>query len=216
MTNLTAKQIKGLTNMCPWAQRGSLGARINALETSSPVYLSGVTMTGFSTMVYETAPVLGTATYLHTAIILTGATQTITVFAHQPDVPRLLVVSGNQATMNGSVVITGTDFSGAVLTQTLTLNNGTSVPTTKAFASVTSVVVPALAQPGDTVTIGVINKIGFPIAVPYSYLFFDGLFGGSHDAGTGTFAATVNGSYYAPAGSLDGTTKVDLYFAAPE
>jgi hypothetical protein len=197
------------------AQDASLGTRVDALEYGGAAILSGVTLTGYSTMMYETLPLLGTATYIHTAITLTGVTQTITTFAHQPDVPRLLVISGNQATMNGSVVITGTDFSGAVLTQTLTLNDGTPVPTTKAFASVTSVVVPALAQPGDTITIGTIDKIGFPIAVPYSYLFADGLFNGAHDAGTGTFAATVYGSFYAPAGTLDGLKKLDLYFMAP-
>jgi len=216
MTDLTAKQITGLNNMCPWAQRGTLGARINALETSSPVYLSGVTMTGFSTMMYETAPVLGTATYILTAVTLTASTQLITTFAHQPDVPRLLVISGNQASEVHDVVITGTDFAGAILAQTLTINETTPVPGTKAFASVTSILFPVKTNPGDTVTVGVIDKIGFPIAVPYSYLFFDGLYAGAHDAGTGTFAATVAGSYYAPAGALNGTAKVDLYFAAPE
>ena len=217
MTNLTAKQITGLNNMCPWAQRGTLGARINGLETSSPVYLSGVTMTGFSTMIYETAPVLGTATYIKTAVTLGAATQLITTFAHQPDVPRFLVICGSQASEVKDVVITGTNFAGVTITDTLTINEATPVPGTKVFASVTSILYPTKTNvSGDTVTVGVLDIIGFPIAIPYSYLVFDGLFGGVDDAGSVTAAATVQGSYYTPAGTLDGTTKLDLYFAAPE
>jgi len=215
MANLTAKQINDLNRMNVNATRGSLGSRINALETSSPVYLSGVTLTGYSTAMYETTPVLGTATYIHTAVALTGVTQTITTFTHQPDVPRLLVISGNALNEAGNVVITGKDFAGVTIIDTIALNAATPVPGVKVFASVTSIVFPALTNPGDTVTVGVLNKIGFPIAVPYSYLFIDGLLSGAHDAGSLTAAVTVGGSYYTPAGALDGIKKLDLYFESP-
>jgi hypothetical protein len=215
MTRLTATQRNGLTNMNRKAQDGTLGTRVDALEYGGAAILSGVTLTGASTMMYETAPIIGTDVYILTAVTLGAATQTITTFAHQPDFPRVLTIKGSQATLATNVAITGTDFADATITDTIQLNDANSVSGTKAFKTVTSILFPIKTNgSGDTVSIGVADKIGFPIAIPYSYLFFEALFYGTHDAGSLSAAATVAGSYFTVAGTLNGTKKLDLYFAS--
>lgn len=72
-----------------------------------------------------------------------GATaQTITTGLTDPAVPRGLSVVGNVSGVAGNVVITGTNYKGEVITETLALNAATPRLGAKAFRSVTSVVLP--------------------------------------------------------------------------
>ena len=57
-------------------------------------------------------------------------------FLAQPDVPRNLIATFNAST-SGSIKITGTDISGAAITENLTISSASSAASTKAFKTVT-------------------------------------------------------------------------------
>jgi hypothetical protein len=59
-----------------------------------------------------------------------------TTFLAQPDVPRNLIATFNAST-SGSIKITGTDISGAAITENLTISSASSAASTKAFKTVT-------------------------------------------------------------------------------
>jgi hypothetical protein len=93
--------------------------------------------------------------------------QTITVFAAQPDVPRTVRIvaakSGGTAVGDGAflaansrvVLVTGTNAAGQVISETIPLNDTTAVNGVKAFATITSVVLPdQVNASGDQVSIG--------------------------------------------------------------
>lgn len=61
-----------------------------------------------------------------------------TVFLAQPDVPRNIIATFNAST-SGSIKITGTDISGAAITENLTISSATTGASTKAFKTVTLV-----------------------------------------------------------------------------
>jgi hypothetical protein len=88
------------------------------------------------------------------------AVQEITTGITHPDYPRCLRIVGNVAGIAGNVVITGKNYSGLTITETLALNGTTVVNGAKAFRAVTKVVlpaqshVPAKQQESITVTAG--------------------------------------------------------------
>jgi hypothetical protein len=94
--------------------------------------------------------------------VLTALVQTITVGITNPDVVRNVVIKGAAATCAGNVVVTGTDYAGAVLNETIALSGVAVVVGVKAFATVTQIVLPVLAGAGDGVSVGVGSKLGLP------------------------------------------------------
>lgn len=87
--------------------------------------------------------------------------------AAQPDVPRNITVSHtavDAADTLGTIVITGTDIAGKVITETLTPSSGTIVSGAKAFKTVTSVegVGWVINGGNDTITVGVGGRIALP------------------------------------------------------
>jgi hypothetical protein len=70
-------------------------------------------------------------------------------------------LTGGTKKTGGNLVISGTDIEGNAITDTLALNGTTSVNGTKAFATVTSIAVPA-GDPNDTVAVGTTNALGIP------------------------------------------------------
>lgn len=105
---------------------------------------------------YWTNPAAASAALLLSAQSL-AAGGTISAFLAQPDFPRnLQVVASGAAT--GNVVVTGTNIRGAVITETLALNGATPVIGNKAFATVTSVVLPTVAA--TTINLGTGVKLG--------------------------------------------------------
>jgi len=108
------------------------------------------------------------ATGIHSGIALTSATQTITAAFTNPSVPRAMSITGNQAGVTGNVVITGTNFANAVITETLAANGATEVDGAKAFKTITQVVVPVLVGAGDSISIGFTEKIGIPYLLPHN------------------------------------------------
>jgi hypothetical protein len=92
-------------------------------------------------------------------------TKVVADFLVQPDFPRALSITGNQ-TQAKSVVITGTDIRGKVITDTIVLNNTDTVIGIKAFKTITSILFPSRTAGGDTVTVGFSDKLGLEM-IPF-------------------------------------------------
>lgn len=111
---------------------------------------------------------LGTAAMAHAAVTDNGAPQTITTGITQPTSPRNVTATagGTNTDIKAiQVVITGTNAEGAVITETLpafTVDTAGIVTGSKAFASITSITIPAHDGTGATTAIGYGAKIGLP------------------------------------------------------
>lgn len=111
-------------------------------------------------------------TAVHAAIPLTNATQQITTGITNPAVPRSIIVKGNQAGVAGNVVIHGTNYADAVITETIALNGATAVEGNKAFKAVTQIDLPVEVNAGtDTVSIGRGEKLGLPYKLAHNTVF---------------------------------------------
>lgn len=207
---LTAKKIRDLNRM----NMASLNAGgIGSILVGDLALPDAGTLEAVQIIRYNSAPVLGTATRTHAAVALTASPQTITTAITNPDVPRIVTVKGNASGIAGDVVITGTDFNDDALTETIALNGATEVLGTKAFKTVTSIALPVETNAGtDTVSVGVGNKVGLPLAMPNASNVIAKTFNGAVDAGTVTANAVMALSLYAPAGTLDGTKVLALTF----
>lgn len=217
MTRLTSTQIAGLNKMCPWAQRGTVGTRIDNLEYGGMLTPAAGTLSPANIVKYESAPALGTATYCLAATALAIAAQTLLTGFTSPDVPRLLYITSNAGGMNKTVTIYGTNAAGVAIHEDIVENGNGTRNGTKAFATITSVVLPAYNNgTSDTVSIGMRNLIGFTCALPATALLLGSYFNGSTDAGSATAAATVEGSYYTAAvpTNYNGLKLLDLYYIA--
>lgn len=112
------------------------------------------------------SPALGTTTAVHAAVTDDGTTQTITTAITSPDVPRNVTATagGTAGDIKAiQVTVTGTDAEGATITETLpafTVNTTGTVTGSKAFATVTSISIPAHDGTGATTAIGLGAKVG--------------------------------------------------------
>jgi len=114
------------------------------------------------------SPAAASATAVHAAlaVLASAGPQVVTSGITSPDVPRNLTATaggtaGDVAAVQ--VTVTGTDASGAVITEALpafTLDTTGIVTGSKAFATVTSYSVPAMDGTGATVAIGTGEKLG--------------------------------------------------------
>lgn len=162
---------------------------------------------------YQITPAAKSATAVHAAIPLTAQTQTITTGITNPDVPRVLTVKGNAGGIAGNVVLTGTDISGAVITDTIALNGSTEVNGTKAFKTLTSIALPVETNAGtDTVSIGRADIFGLPHKVYNALMLLKALFNAATDAGTMAVSATLSLNKFTPAGVPDGAKVLDLFY----
>lgn len=207
---LTQKQINALNNSMKAAQDVGLGTIIADIVGSGSGY------SALTARQYDLHPSAPSATAIMAATALTsGAQAGVTAGITQPDYPRVLTAKGNASGNAGDVVIHGTNFNDETISDTIALNGSTEVAGVKAFKTVTSVDFPAETHAGtDTVSIGQADKYGFPIAIPNASLVLAKTFNGAVDAGTTTAAATVEGSFYDPAGSVDGAKVLSLVFLA--
>lgn len=123
---------------------------------------------GSVAMVYSAtlgSPIAVSATNVHAAItspasgttvVTTGITNTALAA-----VSRNVTAKGSASGMTGNVVIAGTNVQGNVITETIALSGASEVAGNKAFASVTSITIPAKVNgSGDTVSIGIGAKLG--------------------------------------------------------
>lgn len=104
-------------------------------------------------------------TAVHAAITGAFTAQTVTTSITNPDVPRVLKVQpgGTAADVgNGKVVITGTNVEGATITDTIQLADGSTaeIEGIKAFATVTSILIPKCEGTAATFSVGYTNKLG--------------------------------------------------------
>lgn len=100
--------------------------------------------------------------YIHTEIAGTGTLQTITAgFAHQPDYPRTISVTcTNVGSPSGDVYVYGKDARGFDMSQKVAIVAGGTAYTTAAFALVNKITVPVDVPTGDTITIGISDRLG--------------------------------------------------------
>jgi hypothetical protein len=217
-TRMTAAQIKLLDNMNVASQKaGGLGTRLDAMQfDGSGTAVSPSTLVARKYLEYTCAPVLGATTTIHAAIALTASAQTSYALTNQPDVPRVLNVTGNAGGISGNVKIYGTDFAGTAINDTIALSGSSTVAGARAFATVTMVDLPAQTHSGtDTVAIGVSTTIvGMPSVVPYAAYLLSALFNGSTDAGSLAIDAALSKNLYTAAGTFNGVLLLKLIYVA--
>jgi hypothetical protein len=129
-----------------WGQR---------VQTNAGVTLDRVDLYRFSI----DGPLLGTTTKVHAAISLSGsATTTVTTAITNPDCARVLTVTGAVGG-SGPVVITGKNIAGATISESISAISGQTVVGTKAFKTVTRIVIPVGT---GTIAVGTGAKLGLP------------------------------------------------------
>lgn len=95
-----------------------------------------------------------------TNLIITSTGTYSAYFIAQPDIPRNIIATFNAST-SGSVKLTGTDISGAVITENLTISSASSGASTKAFKTVTRIDADlTTGQTAKTVKVGTGNLLG--------------------------------------------------------
>lgn len=216
MARMTSKQLSDMNRMNRAAQNGTLGTRIDTLEFGSVVTPTAGTITSGAIVKYSCAPVVGdNVRTLAATLLVQTVTKTVTTGITNPDFPRNLTVKGNDANVTGNVVINGTDILNAVLTETIALSGASAVVGTKAFKTITSIVLPAYNTAGtENVSVGVGVKLGFPVRLYNINQKIYSNFDAAIDAGTVTVGAGVALSLYAVAGTMNGTKIVELGFFA--
>lgn len=116
----------------------------------------------------------------------------------------------------GTLAITGTDLSGAVITETINVGaNGVVVPTTRAFASVTSVVGAGwvIGEGNDTIVVGFGDALGLPDLLAHNTVMMAALNNVREAvAPTVTVSATVLSLNTVDLDSALAGTAVDVYY----
>ncbi len=150
-----------------------------------------------------------------TAVTLADGTTTTLTTADitQPATSRVLSITGNAVTAVGDVVITGTDISGAELVETIVSTGAATVIGTKAFASISTIVLPARGAAADTISIGLADKFGIPYKLAQNTVLLLLRDGTSTTVSAGSnFSGTVLAdNYIDPTAAMNGT-QIDLYF----
>ena len=161
---------------------------------------------------------LGVVTAVHAVIVDDGTEQTITTDITNPDVTRVITASaaGTAADIRAiQVVVNGTNDNDEVITETLpafTVNTAGSVTGSKAFKTVTSVVVPPHDGTGATTTIGVGAVLGIPYKLDHNTVlntYLDGVHEGT-DATVTTSKTAIESNTIDLNSDLDGS-QVDVY-----
>lgn len=112
------------------------------------------------------SPAAAATTAVHAAVTDNGSPRTVTTAITNPDVPRNITATagGTSADIKAiQVTITGTNAEGVTITETLpafTENTTGTVTGSKAFATVTSIAIPAHDGTGATTAIGTGSKLG--------------------------------------------------------
>ena len=131
------------------------------IATAAP----GITCSWCQIALYEETPVAVSNTAVLASTPLTAQAQTIATGITNPDVPRNVIIVGAIAGSTGNVTVTGTDFAGNTITETIALSGTTVVAGAKAFATVTEIGLPVSAGAGDGVSVGVGSKLGLPFTL---------------------------------------------------
>lgn len=145
---------------------------------------------------------------------LTAQEQEITEGITQPPTPRVLSITGNKSTAVGDVIIEGTDMAGVELEETITLTGSPlTVAGTKAFATVTNVTLPAVAETdGETISVGLSHAFGLPYNLPCDTVLkiYNNGTETTVAAGSSFSASDLAANYIKPTAALSGH-QVDVY-----
>jgi hypothetical protein len=95
------------------------------------------------------------------------AGQIVTESITSPKVPRNVQVVGNTAGMVGNVTVRGTAYDGKSISEVIALNGTTVVAGNLAFMTVTEIDLPVQTGAGDTVSVGVGDKLGLPYKLTF-------------------------------------------------
>ena len=112
------------------------------------------------------SPALGTTTAVHAAVTDNGAEQVVTTAITNPPTPRNVTATagGTAGDIKAiQVIVAGTNAEGVSITETLpafTVNTAGTVTGSKAFATVTSITIPAHDGTGATTAVGLGAKLG--------------------------------------------------------
>lgn len=172
-----------------------------------------------------TTPVVATTNYVLTtnAGPTSAAAATITSFTAQPDVPRNLTITPTGTTTDVEscvITVTGTNFSGATISETFTFaaNASTAQTGNKAFKTVSSVAFPADCESGGfaaTWIVGVGTKLGLNHCVDKAgYLAFS-VFDGAYETTRGTMAVNataIESNTFIPNGTPDAAKNVEVFY----
>lgn len=113
------------------------------------------------------APAAAATDAIHAAITLPDSgTLEVTTGITNPDVPRVISITGNAAGITGNVVIDGTDINDKEIQDTIIASGVTTVEGIKAFKTVTKITVPVKTTAGDTIEIGISVKLGLAKVLP--------------------------------------------------
>lgn len=170
-------------------------------------------------------PIAASATRLKSAYAgpTSAAAVTLTSFSAQPDVPRNIVITPGGTTgdiESCDIVVSGTNFYGASISETFHFDADASGATTgaKAFKTVTSVVWPADCESGGfgaTWGIGVGEKIGLKYCMNDAGNWAWSSVGGAYESTRATVAADATHVESNTAdfnGTMDGSTAFYGYF----
>lgn len=147
-----------------------------------------------------------------TVLVAAPATILPAAMAAQPPTPRVLSITGNAATVAGNVVINGTDASGAVIADTIASNGVATVLGARAFATVTSIVLPVAVNPADAISVGFTDRFGIPFLLPHDTVIriMNGGTATTVAAGSNFSATVLSQNYIDPTAAL-AAAQVDVY-----
>ncbi len=166
------------------------------------------------------SPALGAAADVHAAVTDDGTEQTITTGITNPPTTRnVTATSGGTAGDIKAIQVTvnGTDANGDALTEVLplfTVNTATTVVGSKAFATVTSIVIPAHDGTGATTSLGLGAKLGLDVLLARDTIvnaYFGGVLEGTRP--TVVFNATdIESNTVDLNSALDGSEVIIDYY----
>jgi hypothetical protein len=171
-------------------------------QTGSYTFLNGVPVI----LNFSTAPKAAAATTYLNAQSLNGSTQTINI---KPDYPRNITMAASGST-TANVTINGLDYQGYAISETLALNNTSTVTGKKAYSEILTIVLPTVST--TTINVGIGVLFGLPQQSTQASVFL-ALVDAAADSGLGTFAVggtTAGTDYYGtwtPATAPNGTHK---------
>ncbi len=167
----------------------------------------GKDLQGFIVHVHM-APALGSSRTIHATLTCGASIVTVTTALTQPDVCRNVVLTGNSGATE-VITVNGLDAAGAALSENITLNGATPVVGAKCFSSILSIVTPVGSHTVDS-CYG--SKLGLKHTLAFdSHLL--SMFNNAPDAGSYSVSSSVLASnYYTPAGTLDGSKVLDLFY----
>jgi len=100
------------------------------------------------------------ASVVASTVLAAGATTDATVIADEPDCYRCASVTGNQASVAGTVIVKGYDWSRQVVTDHIIASGTATVEGVQPFDEIFEVTLPALVAAADAISVGVSDKLG--------------------------------------------------------